>query len=299
MRFLSRPDGKGYLFAESDHYGLIQEINHQLVERAKVLDLDLKILVLHSQAGTTVAGQIEKAANKIKRPGGLVVMGLESWVRDGSDDVLTALNFSRERLNSLEVPMVFWIGRFTRTKLPQLAGDLFSQRAGTTIYFDEVGAQVPTDQGSLESQREPQIILKRDAKGLEVRIALLERQLKEAIAQNYSPNKIILEIKAPLAHALFEIGNYSRSLAISKEILDFFISRKDLQNIAISYSKLGTIYSAQGKYDLALEYYEKRKQLGEELYSSNPQSESLKNGLAISYEKLGTIYEAQGKYDLA
>ena len=62
---------------------------------------------------------------------------------------------------------------------------------------------------------------------------------------------------------------------------------------------LGSIYQAQGKFEQALEFFNKETDLFEELYQANPQSESLKNGLAISYEKLGSIYQAQGKFEQA
>ncbi len=60
--------------------------------------------------------------------------------------------------------------------------------------------------------------------------------------------------------------------------------------VAISYSKLGDIYQAQGKFEEALGYFEKETVLFEELYATNPRSESLKNGLAIAYYKIAGVY---------
>ena len=93
-----------------------------------------------------------------------------------------------------------------------------------------------------------------------------------------------LSIRAQLGQELYEANPHSESLK---------------NGLAISYSKLGDIYQAQGKFEQALQYFEKETDLFQELYEANPHSESLKNGLAISYEKLGDIYQAQGKFEQA
>ena len=49
-----------------------------------------------------------------------------------------------------------------------------------------------------------------------------------------------------------------------------------------------------GDMQKALDFFQKRAQLGQELFEANPKSESLKNGLAISYEKLGETHQAMG-----
>jgi tetratricopeptide (TPR) repeat protein len=46
-------------------------------------------------------------------------------------------------------------------------------------------------------------------------------------------------------------------------------------------------------------FFQKRSQLGEELYRANPNSESLKNGLSVSYSKLGSLYQKLNQLDSA
>ena len=60
--------------------------------------------------------------------------------------------------------------------------------------------------------------------------------------------------------------------------------------LAISYEKLGETHSKLGNWFKALVYFEKRNQLGEELYKSYPENESYKEGLTISYSKLGSTH---------
>ena len=69
--------------------------------------------------------------------------------------------------------------------------------------------------------------------------------------------------------------------------------------MAISYSKLGETHAALGNLDQALQFYQERSRLGQELYDSFPNNVSFKNGLAISYEKLGETHADLGNLDKA
>ncbi|MBL4660622.1 MAG: hypothetical protein JKY19_09715, partial [Alcanivoracaceae bacterium] len=58
-------------------------------------------------------------------------------------------------------------------------------------------------------------------------------------------------------------------------------------------------HSSLGNLEKALQFYEERSKLGKELYESNPNNVSYKNGLAISYAKLAIFYNAQDDKKLA
>lgn len=62
------------------------------------------------------------------------------------------------------------------------------------------------------------------------------------------------------------------------------------------YSQLGAIFQALGKFDLALEFFNKYNELCKELYVRNPQSVQLLEGLGISYYKLAMINKALGDH---
>ena len=99
-------------------------------------------------------------------------------------------------------------------------------------------------------------------------------------------SNISSEDQAPnrLGQELYEANPHSESLK---------------NGLAISYSKLGDIYQAQGKFEQALQYFERRAQLGQELYEANPLSLKLEDGLAISYSKLGGIHQAMKQPQMA
>jgi len=93
----------------------------------------------------------------------------------------------------------------------------------------------------------------------------------------------------------YDIGDFSKSEDFIKEANRLYEQAGDGENLAATFERLGRLAQDQGRIDEALTLFEKRAKLGEELYSANPHSESLKNGLAISYAKLGDIFQAQGK----
>jgi tetratricopeptide (TPR) repeat protein len=171
---------------------------------------------------------------------------------------LLELNFARESLNRLDRPIVFWINPENQALLANQAADLFGQRRLSTFYFSyhpEVFDDNPFFQDRFQDGSHDPAEYER----LKLRTNLLEKQLEEAESKKYPPAKIARDIALPLA---------------------------------ISYSKLGDIYQAQGKFKEALDYFKKDLQLTEELFQANPHNVDLENGLAISYYKLAEIYRA-------
>ncbi len=91
-----------------------------------------------------------------------------------------------------------------------------------------------------------------------------------------------------------EAGRFGESVRLYERAGKLFEKLEDKANTAVNLSKLGDIHQAMGDIPQALTFFQKRAQLGEELYAENPRSEGLKNGLAISYSKLGDIHQAMG-----
>jgi len=63
--------------------------------------------------------------------------------------------------------------------------------------------------------------------------------------------------------------------------------------------RVGNFHNTIGNLEKALSYYEEQSRLGKELYESNPQNVSFKNGLAISYSKLGETHTSLGNLEKA
>jgi tetratricopeptide (TPR) repeat protein len=103
-----------------------------------------------------------------------------------------------------------------------------------------------------------------------------------------------------LVHITYEQGSlYSR---FAESILPHFGNTQNtytLQVCSILYERIGNFNKAKGDLNKALEYFEKRNELGEQLYRLEPNNVDFANGLAISYSKLGSVYTAKGDLNKA
>jgi tetratricopeptide (TPR) repeat protein len=113
-----------------------------------------------------------------------------------------------------------------------------------------------------------------------------DKQTEAELLINKGDNYIIL---GNLEKALLV---FERSLKICKEIED-----KTREGIALG--RIGKIHQELGNLKLALDFFEKRKDLGEQLYTEFPKNVNFKNGLAVSYEKLGETNQELGNLKLA
>ncbi|MDX2133499.1 MAG: tetratricopeptide repeat protein [Saprospiraceae bacterium] len=334
-RFLLREGARGYAFAVADNERTRQEIIRQIKRDAEVAGKNMSVLHLNTQSDVPILKQLSDAVAGVDA---LCVLNLDHLLRqphDVAEKFIRALNFSRETINNLDIPIVWWINSANLPKISNWAIDLYSQRATSDFHFafdPPNGLEVPPEfLPGLLPDTQPETV---DAEELEQRIQQLEEQLASARARNRPDRRIARELVIPLAAAYLEahqngkalaliqqyeaalettlpgeliqlgdlcreLGNLTEAQKHFEEALAYSIKRNDRYEEAISYSKLGSIYQAQGKFEEALRFFEKETDLFEELYEANPRSESLKNGLAISYSKLGDIYQAQGKFEEA
>ena len=60
-------------------------------------------------------------------------------------------------------------------------------------------------------------------------------------------------------------------------------------NTAVNLTNLGDIHKAMGDMQKALDFFQKRAQLGRELFEANPKSEALKNGWPFPIQNSGRV----------
>ena len=71
------------------------------------------------------------------------------------------------------------------------------------------------------------------------------------------------------------------------------------RDLAVSYSKIGSVLVAQGKLDEALEAYRADLAIAERLAAADAGNTKWQRDLAVSYNKVGDVLKAQGKLDEA
>src|ERR1017187_3564843 len=135
LRFLSRRDGHGFIFALADDMRFIRQINETLVTDLKNrANLLAKIAFLDAKSDKSIMQQIRESAAGNEA---LLVANLYDILNDPENGkaALLNLNFSREALQQLPVRIIFWVTEKTIAMIGNLAQDLYSQRDMSTVHF--------------------------------------------------------------------------------------------------------------------------------------------------------------------
>jgi len=127
---------------------------------------------------------------------GIICIGLERAMRD-SPEMLTMLNFAREALSEVGVPILFWISFRTLPLMSRFAIDLYNQRIGANLYFEHDAESADTDGSAMRFIAHETVQANRDLRPLEARLKLLEKQfdeLKKIESPEKLANDIVLEL---------------------------------------------------------------------------------------------------------
>ncbi|HPI11141.1 MAG TPA: tetratricopeptide repeat protein [Catalimonadaceae bacterium] len=119
--------------------------------------------------------------------------------------------------------------------------------------------------------------------------------LGKAVAQNCAGVSRQLGILyGKVGDSYEELGWMESSLRHWGKANHIFVALKDQKNLAISISKLGDLNQEMGDLPEALSFFEKGKELAEQLFLQDPRSERFQHGLAISFSKLGKLHKDLG-----
>jgi len=303
INFFSDEGEYGYAFALAKNGATMKEVSELLIDRVKS-DTGKQFKLVHFLATDELSfiGRIEAEHKKAPEISGLIFMGLDAWIKEGGNEALMEINFSRESLNALKMPLLFWLQPGTMHLISNWAVDLFTQRSLMTLEFDlEVEKSgVPINPLPMsEAPAHSMEVSPTEKKGLELRIGLLKKQLKEAKEAGISEKRIANELLLPLADTLRDMGAYEEALNYLNEYQEI-VERNGLKvNLALAFSRRGEMETIFGNLDEALKYFEEFRNHMSSLYEAYPQNVSFKNGLAISYSKLGETHSSLGNLDEA
>ncbi len=334
----------GYVFASALHQSIIPRISNELISEAAKKNKRILFFVFDTLSDVFLLEQLRKAI--LTPPGfdGLIISNLDQVVspyNPNKDDIrfddkrqLIELNFAREELNKLGVPMIFWVSEQSIARINQYAQDLFRQRQMMTIYVNTLPDEFGYQQ-SLSEWFKPAYHKQDDYDKLQLKIANLREQIQKAHDMEFPRRRIANEMVLPLAETYSGMELHTEALNYCKDYTDDF----DLQNPAIltslaeiyfaahqtseaikfitdaiaikqqenesdadlayAYGKSGEMYAELGNLDKALPAFEQYNTIFKTLYDSNPQDSSYKNGLAISYSNLGETHSALGNLQQA
>ncbi|MDW7691671.1 tetratricopeptide repeat protein [Flammeovirgaceae bacterium SG7u.111] len=334
-RFITREDERGYCFVTTSDQRVTPGVNQLLLERSKSKGKNTKVVHIDKKSDIEVVQQMRNARDEQPKATALIVQNINDFIlkdkealtQKGSDFLLT-LNFSREAINQLNIPIIFWTTEDTLRIISNRANDLFSQRRMLTVHFESHPDDFLPDE-TLENRFQESYKSREEYTHLETKVKLLKKQLHQAEKDNYPPQKLFTELALPLAQiyseidlhqdAILTIEKYKVEVDKNKDAyLIYQIGKiygeakkyekaikllEDATNTTIHdpflasyiFFELGKLYQELGKFDKALDFFEKDLQLTEELFKDNPHSESLKNGLANSFGMTGDLLLQMGK----
>ena len=334
VRFLTREGEGGYVFAVAEHQGMIPQINDTLLDKVRAQGKSIYTFGFDLEAEET--GIMEQLREHIARdpaPDGLIIKNLDDCLRQRGTAFLQELNFSREALHQLNIPLVFWVSKGNLALISNQAADLFSQRRLTTVIF-EAGETLLAKDGHLESRFNSESRNPEDYEALTLKVNLLKKQLHEAEAGGYTRTRIARDIALPLATTYSELDLHQPALellhtyadALPEEdadkcidIADIYFNAKHYENasnryrkaiekmetegiqnerLSYTYTQIGDLYYELGNFIEAESWFTKDLTLSEKLEQQTP-TELLKNRLAISYERLGDLWQQKGDFNQA
>ena len=286
-RFLAKSQARGFVLAQVDDARYISQVNKSLIEdlREKI-GITAHVLFLSTIGDKSIFAQIEEASTQYDA---LLIPNLYDAVidTDNGRKALTELNFARESLNALPARLVFWVQSSTLQIISNLAADLYSQRALSTVHFtgsvDSIRQDLP---------RRPEwdyFTNTENFKETEARINTLERRLIDARKAGYPLARIAEEIVLPLVNDYATLGIKEKADAILEE----FMPHLNQENAGIS-EQLVEVHVAMYKLPEAIKYCERLTKILQNKLREKPQNISIKSDLALAYGRLGDIYKDTG-----
>jgi tetratricopeptide (TPR) repeat protein len=340
-RFFERDDDYGYIFATAEDERLIPQINRELVETAIENGVNLKIVFFYKQEDglTPVIHQLQEALAETPKPDGIIIPNLDEFIRrDNKNKVIeeslrfiAELNYSREELHELRVPILFWLSKKNILLFSRIANDLLSQRRMAHTYFDAEPGFFIADENMLDRFRSEEYRSTNEFEQLYIRVNLLKKQLKDADDAKFPIRKRVNDIALPLAElyskldlhedALHLIEQYQQGINpenlqqaftigtikfrakkytdAERELLEVErkLIEKDFRDSLLSqtYSVLGDLYDELGDLSKAQNYFDRFAALNEERLNRFPQNEIIKRDLSISYNRLADTYANLGQ----
>ena len=130
VNFFRRSPGSGFLFCVCDNEALIREINRLIKDK---FDIKIRDIYLISENLDDFIQRIGEAA--ATKPDGIIISNLDELIDLSKGQVVRRVNFARETLIELDVPLMFWLSENSISQFSNKAPDLFLRRDRSVISF--------------------------------------------------------------------------------------------------------------------------------------------------------------------
>lgn len=281
--FYQHKGNSGWMFCAIDHEGLKEEINHTLTQRLENKNGFIKILNLPLNLEDNFVNHLRP----LHEEGfdGIVINNLDALIRDKGEDFIEQMNFAREMLWELNMPLLIWITSANLPLFSHYAPDFWSRRSSELIQFDN-----PSSTESTNKLREffPRDIDESgDSRGIVLKIEVLEKQLKEGNKKGFPVKKLVNDIVIPLIRNYLRAFCYKEAKELFEQYKSYFQLSDNTLHVSIAaelYHYLHQLERAKGYYETLLNIYEQRNLLVEKVET---------------YNKLGLLAFDEGDFDKA
>jgi tetratricopeptide (TPR) repeat protein len=323
VNYFERTTKAGFLFCAHDKTMVLLQIAKTVIERAKRKKLDVKEFYMTGDDVGDFWRKIKEIAKG--KPDGVIISNLDELIVSTKDQIIKDFNFSRDILLGLDVQVLFCLTRENVAKFANQASDLYLRRDREVIFFPD-----PPGETALDKANElftPGFRESGDFKSAQLKIGLLEKQLREAEQKNYKPERVANEIALDLVQAYLEaslsadanrifdryiihfnletdlkameiVGNvyyqnsmWTKALELSLKSLAKYEEYRDEFRIARELLAAGALYSIENQFNNAFDYFSR----AEEIIKRNHYDYLLPQ----LYINLGQIYYGKGELNKA
>jgi tetratricopeptide (TPR) repeat protein len=292
-RYFTHTEGGAFRFAVTDDELVQRRFNTELrqVLRGKGVPVQIHDWSKASPPDMYPAEQLRRLKAAHPETKGIICVGLERAMWE-NPEMLTMLNFAREALAEVGVPLFFWISFRTLPLMSRFAIDLYNQRIGANLYFEHDAETADTDGSAMRYIAHETVQANRDLRPLEARLKLLEKQFDE-LKKIESPEKLANDIVLELLKVYVQIPGM---VSMVRSLLDEYGGFVDLGkpencfDVATIYEYLGDVQQAEQHYEQAL------KQL-RILAEENPQG--WLPHVAVTLNNLANLQKVQYNYKSA
>jgi 3',5'-cyclic AMP phosphodiesterase CpdA len=288
-RFFLKTGRGGFLFAVTNDEFAQQDINNILQFRLLGKGKALRIHDWQKDGeGLHPVEQLRSLIKSYPDTGGVILAGLDAAL-DQNPNLFVQLNFGREALSALGIPLLFWLSSASLHRISFEAIDLYNQRASSNLYFETTD----TDHTALYSVAQETLNTNKNLRFIEARMTLLEQQLEEAEKNQRDSAEIAEEIVLELLPLYAEIPDKTQSIQL---LLDRYFNEFDLQKpeqctvAADAFNALGDVEKAHFLIERALLRYR-------ELAGGNPQTN--RSSEAKMLGKLANVQKSQHEFTAA
>jgi tetratricopeptide (TPR) repeat protein len=292
-RFFLKTSGSAFLFAVTDDEVIQREFSSslQFLLRGKHRALALYAWSQERHAPNPVE-QLRIVLKNQPEIQGLVCTGLDAAL-ENNPELLLQLNFGRESLSGFGMPLLFWLSSKTLPLVSQQAIDLYNQRAGSNLYFEQGLALSDTDYSASRFIVHESVRANHDLRQVDTRLALLEQQFDEAKEKGESVEKLANGIVLELLELYVKIPGATR---LVHSLIDEYGMQVDPDEpghcvtLARGYHYLGSNRLAEELLCKALNAYR-------ELAASNPQT--YLPDVAMTLNNLANLQSDRNDYESA